>query len=92
MAMSGPTESASPEPAELQCRRIAELLGDYLEGTLSKHMSDLLESHIDGCAPCVAFIKTYRGTVNATRTLRDVEIPAELKTRLLRVLRSRSAD
>ncbi len=92
MAMSGSTDPASPAPPELQCRRIAELLGDYLEGTLPKHMVDLLESHIDGCAPCVAFIKTYRGTVNAARTLRDVEIPAELKTRLLKVLRARSAE
>ena len=71
----------------MQCRRIAELLGDYLEGALPKQTAELLEWHIDGCAPCVAFINTYRGTVNATRTLRDVAIPDELKTRLLNVLK-----
>jgi hypothetical protein len=87
MAMSGSTDPASPARPELQCRKIAELLGDYLEGTLPKRTAELLEWHIDGCAPCVAFINTYRGTVNATRTLRDVEIPPELKTRLLNVLK-----
>ena len=87
MAMSGSTDPASPSTPEMQCRRIAELLGDYLEGTLPKRMAELLEWHIDGCEPCVAFINTYRGTVNATRTLRDVAIPAELKTRLLNVLK-----
>ena len=86
MAMSGPTDPASPPTPEMQCRRIAELLGDYLEGTLPGPMVELLEEHIDGCGPCVAFVNTYRGTVNATRTLRDVEIPTELKTRLLTFL------
>jgi putative zinc finger protein len=86
MAMSGSTDSASPSAPELGCRRIAELLGDYLEGTLPKQTAQALEGHIDGCAPCVAFVNTYRGTVNATKTLQDVEIPAELKTRLLSFL------
>jgi anti-sigma factor RsiW len=94
MAMSGPTE---PEPAsasssEMQCREIAELLGDYLEGTLPKHTRELLEWHIDACPPCVAFVNTYRGTVSATRSLRDVEIPPELKKRLLAVLRARPSE
>lgn len=91
MVMSGSTSPAS-SPPELQCRRIAELLGDYLEGTLPKRTAELLESHIDGCAPCVAFINTYRGTVNATRALQDVAIPPELKTRLIRVLQNKPAD
>ena len=86
MTMSGSTDPASPSRPEMQCRRIAELLGDYLEGTLPKRTAELLEGHIDGCAPCVAFVNTYRGTVDATRTLRDVAIPAELKTRLLTFL------
>lgn len=73
----------------MECRRIAELLGEYLEGTLPKHTAELLEWHIDGCPPCVAFVNTYRGTVNATRALRDVTIPPELKSRLLKVLQSK---
>jgi hypothetical protein len=87
MSMSGSTDPASR--SELDCRRIAELLGDYLEGTLPKHTTELLEWHIDGCPPCVAFINTYRGTVNATRALQDVPIPPELKNRLLKVLQAK---
>jgi hypothetical protein len=89
MAMSGtgdPPEAG--QPGEIECRQIAELLADYLAGTLPRRTTELLEWHIDGCAPCVAFVNTYRGTVRATRTvLRDVEIPLELKKRLLAVLR-----
>jgi hypothetical protein len=36
----------------------------------------------------VAFVNTYRGTVSAATKLREVEIPKELKQRLLSVLRN----
>jgi hypothetical protein len=36
----------------------------------------------------VAFDNTYRGTVNAATKLKEVEIPSELKKRLLAVLRN----
>ena len=73
--------------SQIECRQIADLLGDYLDGSLPTHLRQLIDFHIDGCAPCVAFVNTYRGTVNAAATLRFVEIPAELKQRLLTVLR-----
>ena len=84
--------SGMVEPSEIECRQIAELLGDYLDGTLPKQTRDLLEWHIEGCPPCVAFVNTYRGTVNATRQLPATPIPPELKQRLLKVLRTRTAD
>jgi anti-sigma factor RsiW len=83
MAMSEPTESGTVE-----CRQIAELLGDYLDGTLPRRTRDLLEWHIEACAPCVAFVNTYRGTVSAAAKLGHTEIPPELKQRLIAVLRA----
>ena len=84
-------ECGSGGASEIECRQIAELLGDYLDGTLPSHTRDLIDFHIDGCPPCVAFINTYRGTVSATRNLADVPIPSELKKRLLAVLKSNKA-
>ena len=81
-------DRAMSDPVSIECRQIADLLGDYLDGTLSKRLSDLLEWHIEGCSPCVAFVNTYRGTIDAAAKLREVEIPPELKQRLLAVLRS----
>jgi anti-sigma factor RsiW len=75
-------------PSTIECRQIADLLSDYLDGTLPKPTRELLEWHIEGCGPCVAFVNTYRGTINAATKLKDVEIPAELKQRLLAVLRN----
>jgi len=86
------SECGAPGPSTIECRQIADLLGDYLDGTLPKHVRELLEWHIEGCAPCVAFMNTYRGTVSAATKLKDVEIPAELKQRLLAVLRNQRAS
>lgn len=85
-------DSGAGEPTDVECRRIAELLGDYLEDTLPPSTRELIEWHIEGCAPCVAFVNTYRGTVGAARLLREVPVPAELKKRLLAVLRARNAS
>lgn len=85
-------DSDEPGPATIECRQIADLLGDYLEGTLPTPTRELLEWHIEGCGPCVAFINTYRGTVDTARRLREVEIPVELKKRLLAVLRGQRAS
>jgi hypothetical protein len=78
----------SAGPSEIECRQIAELLGDYLDGSLPRETRELIDFHIDGCAPCVAFLNTYRGTVDAARKLPEVAIPPELKKRLLTVLKS----
>jgi hypothetical protein len=92
MAMAESGDSSQAASSDVECRQIAELLADYLEGSLPRQTAELLEWHIDGCAPCVAFVNTYRGTVQATQRLREVEIPAELKKRLLAFLRSRWAS
>jgi anti-sigma factor RsiW len=82
------SECGKPSPSTIECRQIADLLSDYLDGTLPKPTRELLEWHIEGCGPCVAFVNTYRGTINAATKLKDVEIPSELKQRLLAVLRN----
>jgi hypothetical protein len=86
------SEPGSGEPTDLECRRIAELLGDYLEGSLPRSTRELLEWHLEGCPPCIAFVNTYRGAVGATKALKDVPVPPELKRRLLAVLRAREAS
>ncbi|HET7342076.1 MAG TPA: anti-sigma factor [Methylomirabilota bacterium] len=84
-------ECSSEGQSQIECRQIADLLGDYLDGSLPTHLRQLIDFHIDGCPPCVAFVNTYRGTVDATRKLADVQIPPELKKRLLAVLKSGQA-
>ena len=77
------------DASDLECRQIAELLGDYIDGTLPQATRELIDWHIESCQPCVAFVNTYRGTIQATRHLPCNPIPSELKQRLLKVLRAR---
>ena len=86
--MTAMADRGSGGPSDLECRQIAELLGDYFDGSLPRETRELIDFHIDGCPPCVAFLNTYKGTMSATRKLPDVPIPAELKSRLLAVLKS----
>ena len=90
--MSAMSECGASGPSSIECRQIAELLGDYLDGTLPQQTRELLDWHIEGCGPCVAFVNTYRGTINAAAKLRETEIPGELKQRLLAVLRTQRAS
>jgi anti-sigma factor RsiW len=64
-----------------------DLLADYVDGTLPRDKAELLEWHIEGCPPCVAFVNTYRGTVDAARRLRQTALPSELRDRLIAFLR-----
>jgi len=82
-------EAMSEPESSMECRQIAELLGDYLDGTVPKETRELIEWHIESCAPCVAFVNTYRGTIDAAKKLQETTIPPELKQRLLSVLRAR---
>lgn len=71
---------------ELGCPECMDLLCDYVDGVLPKAKAELLEWHIDGCAPCVAFVNTYKGTVDAAKRLRETTLPPELRARLIAFL------
>jgi anti-sigma factor RsiW len=60
---------------------------DYLEGELPPERARALDIHLEMCPPCVAFVKTYKGTVDVARKLSVEEIPPELTQRLLDFLR-----
>ncbi|MBI4590091.1 MAG: zf-HC2 domain-containing protein [Candidatus Rokubacteria bacterium] len=77
------------KPSEPNCREIVDLLAEYLDGSLEPATARRLRSHLEGCAPCVAFVNTYKGTVKAARRLKETDIPPELKDRLLSFLRER---
>ncbi|HET7875295.1 MAG TPA: zf-HC2 domain-containing protein [Methylomirabilota bacterium] len=76
------------EPSnEMECRECMDLLADYVDGALPKHQAELLEWHIEGCVPCVAFVNTYKGTVDAARKLREVGLPPQLRQKLIEFLK-----
>ncbi len=60
---------------------------DYLEGELPEPRAAALEAHLNGCSPCLAFLNTYRSTIQVSRQLNVEEIPPELTQRLLEFLK-----
>ena len=71
---------------EIGCSECMDLLADYVDGVLPREQAELLEWHIESCAPCVAFVHTYRGTVDAARRLRETTLPPELRDKLIAFL------
>ena len=64
------------QPSNLDCRECMDLLSDYVDGSASEAIqAELLEWHLEGCQPCVSFVNTYKGTVDAARRLRETTLP-----------------
>jgi anti-sigma factor RsiW len=77
---------ALSDESRIDCPECMDLLADYVDGALPRHKADLLEWHLEGCGPCVAFVNTYRGTVDAAKRLRETTLPPELRQRLMAFL------
>ncbi|HTM25460.1 MAG TPA: zf-HC2 domain-containing protein [Vicinamibacterales bacterium] len=61
------------------CRSVVKLLADYLERQLPRSLRAELETHLQKCPRCVAQLRTYESTVSLLRSLRDEELPPDLR-------------
>jgi anti-sigma factor RsiW len=64
------------------CKDAIAILADYLESALSPELVEKLEEHLRDCAPCRAYLATYRKTKSLAADAGRVEMPEEMKTRL----------
>ncbi|MBM3225619.1 MAG: zf-HC2 domain-containing protein [Candidatus Tectomicrobia bacterium] len=76
-------------PERVTCEQATALLLDYITGELSEAITQVLERHLGCCVDCAVFLRTYRETIRATRTLQYEDIPAELQNRLLETLQTK---
>jgi len=72
------------------CREITDLLVDYMAGELNPEIVAAFEAHLLLCPDCVAFLNTYKKTVQTTRSLRFGDIPAEMEKRVRQFLGERT--
>jgi anti-sigma factor RsiW len=68
------------------CRELIEIIDDYLDGALAPDVVREFERHLEECAPCRAYIATYRTTRQIGAAAVRVEMPEEMKARLRRFL------
>jgi anti-sigma factor RsiW len=81
-----------PVQARITCERVTALLVDYIAGALDPALVPVFERHLERCTDCDAFLRTYRETVRATRTLRYDDIPQEMQNRLQAFLLHKITD
>ena len=74
------------------CTKVVDLLADYLEARLPAGVRVELDRHLEACPACVAQVQTYRSTVALLRSLRDEDLPRELRSSLQTFLDRGSAN
>ena len=75
--------------APIACRELVTLVTDYLEDRLTPDDRARFDAHIAGCPHCTAYVEQMRETIRLTGTLREEELPAEVREALLAALRGR---
>ena len=70
----------------MTCRDAIDILAEFLDQTLSTETAEALETHLRDCAPCRAYLRTYRATRGLVGEAGRVEMPAEMRARLRRFL------
>ncbi len=66
----------------LTCRRVVNLLSDYVDRELTPKLQSQLEVHLHDCEPCMAFVKTFQQTRAMAWAIRYGDMPSELQQRL----------
>jgi hypothetical protein len=70
----------------MNCQEFIALLGEYIEMTVTPETLAELEEHLAGCAPCQAYLKTYRRTrelaAGSERATLPPSMPTEMKAHL----------
>jgi anti-sigma factor RsiW len=64
------------------CGSVVRLLADYLERQLPPALQQELEEHLQKCPRCVTQLRTYQSTVSLLRSVREEELPPELRLTL----------
>jgi anti-sigma factor RsiW len=77
-----------PESAEhVSCQEVVELVSDYLEGGLPADEAALFEQHINFCEGCVWYVDQLRATVETLGGIREEDLPAPMRERLMTAFR-----
>lgn len=65
-----------------RCTDIVGLLADYVEHQLPPEVHADLQQHLSKCPRCMAQLQTYQSTVSLLRSIREEDLPQELRLRL----------
>lgn len=66
----------------MTCKDAIDVLVDFLDETLDEAAAAELDRHLADCAPCQAYLNTYRRTRELGGAAGRVAMPDEMKARL----------
>jgi anti-sigma factor RsiW len=89
MAQQHPSPRRKSGKAKLTCAQVTALIRDYLAGELDPDLASTFEEHLRRCPDCVAFLNTYKQTVQSVQSLSYEEVPAEMQRRVRQFLRAK---
>ena len=69
-------------PNKRRCTDLVGLLADFVEHQLPADVHAHLERHLAACPRCIAQLKTYQSTVSLLRSIREDDLPPELRSTL----------
>jgi anti-sigma factor RsiW len=64
------------------CCNVVRFLAEYLEKQLKPEVRTELDAHLARCPRCVAQLRSYESTVSLLRSLRDEDLPPDLRLRV----------
>jgi anti-sigma factor RsiW len=65
-----------------RCTDLVKLLADFVEERLPPLVHASLERHLSACPRCVAQLKTYRSTLSLLHSIKEEDLPPELRCTL----------
>jgi anti-sigma factor RsiW len=71
----------------ITCQAVVELVNDYLERSLPPDETTLFEQHLNFCDGCDWYVEQLKRTVQTVGEIREEDVPAEAKERLLSAFR-----
>jgi hypothetical protein len=77
---------------ELTCQELVEIVTDYFEGSMPAEDRLRFERHLVYCDWCVDYLHQMRETVRLTGALREDDVPADARDRLLQTFRGWKRD
>jgi anti-sigma factor RsiW len=70
----------------MKCGELLGALSDYIDGELEARLCAEIEAHMRDCPDCQIMVDTLRKTVVLYRMHGQVEVPADVRSRLYAVL------
>ena len=67
----GKRNTTRDRESEVNCRKATSLIQDYIAGSLKRGIASEFEKHLRICPDCVAFLNTYKKTIDLVNAFYD---------------------